>query len=241
MALNKNGKVMEFGSWDINMWESSGQRMASYARNEVIFNAKSFYFAQVVCLIRARIAAWSVAKWPDIAASFDDVVRCPNFIATPLKLRKQRMASVWEVPPPGFVKFNVDGFALGNPGPAGIGGVLCNDAGDILLMFSKPIGIEDSNIVEFLAVVEAFSIFAESCRASSLGLIVESDSLVTVNWINSPQAIPWRLKKRCPFVTTWQSRILVWQIHHVLREKNTIADGLAKAAVSRCSPLFLVL
>ncbi|XVF34603.1 hypothetical protein REPUB_Repub18cG0073100 [Reevesia pubescens] len=41
-----------------------------------------------------------------------------------------------------------------------------------------------------------------------LDLIVESDSLIAVNWMNSPQAIPWRLKRLCSFVKALHGRIL---------------------------------
>ncbi|XVF11262.1 hypothetical protein REPUB_Repub08aG0011600 [Reevesia pubescens] len=128
---------------------------------------------------------------------------------------------------------------MGKPGPAGIGGVLRNFNGDILMLFSKPIGINDSNVAELLAIVEAFSSYADSCWASSYGLIVESDSSVAVNWVNSPKDIPWRFKRLSPFIDAWQSRIPVWKLQHVLREMNTLADGLAKAAATRRSPLFL--
>lgn len=56
----------------------------------------------------------------------------------------------WSLPKEGFVKFNVDDAARGNPGLAGIEGVLHNHTGDIMLLGSK-----DSNKVELLAIRRA--------------------------------------------------------------------------------------
>lgn len=61
---------------------------------------------------------------------------------------KERMSILWSPPPLDSLKFNVDG----KPGPAGIGGVLCNSNGEVLFMFSKNVGICDSNEPEVLAI-----------------------------------------------------------------------------------------
>ena len=62
----------------------------------------------------------------------------------------------------GVLKFNVDGAAKGKPGPAGIGGVLCDSGGVVLVMFSKHVGIMKSNEAKVLAILEAVRIFAYS-------------------------------------------------------------------------------
>lgn len=51
--------------------------------------------------------------------------------------------------------------------------MLCNNEGDVLMMFSKSIGIKDSNEAEVLHILEAFCMFV--CVHNSK-LIVESDS-----------------------------------------------------------------
>ena len=63
-----------------------------------------------------------------------------------------------ESPPRGLLKFNVDGATRDKPGLAGIGGVLRNDKDEVLLLFSKSVGIRDSNEVEVLAILEALRI-----------------------------------------------------------------------------------
>ena len=75
--------------------------------------------------------------------------------------------------PIGVPKFNIDGAAIGKPGPASIGGVLCNSKGDVLFMFSKQMGVCDSNEAEMLAILEALQCFSRLFHGD---LIVESDS-----------------------------------------------------------------
>ncbi|XVE98893.1 hypothetical protein REPUB_Repub03eG0148400 [Reevesia pubescens] len=109
------------------------------------------------------------------------------------------------------------------------------------LIFSKSIGIADSNHAEFLAINEAFVIFAASKWVKTHGLLNESDSLNPVNWFKQPSSTPRRLKKHIPFVESLKSELISWQVLHVLRESNDIADGLAKSGVNRNNALLLML
>ena len=71
------------------------------------------------------------------------------------------------------LKFNVDGALRGNLGPVGIGGVLRNCKGEVLIMFSKPVGVCDSNEAEVLAILEGLQLFSSRYGGP---LIMESDS-----------------------------------------------------------------
>lgn len=62
------------------------------------------------------------------------------------KALRHRANSLWEPPPSNSWKWNVDRYARGKPGPAGIGGVLCDDKGRILAKFAAFVGVRDSNI-----------------------------------------------------------------------------------------------
>ena len=70
----------------------------------------------------------------------------------------------------GMLKFNVDG---GKLGPVGIGGVLRDNNGVIICMFSKSVRVRSSNEAEVLAILEAQRIFSRSFQDH---LIMESDS-----------------------------------------------------------------
>ncbi|XVF37032.1 hypothetical protein REPUB_Repub19eG0110700 [Reevesia pubescens] len=137
--------------------------------------------------------------------------------------------------------FNVDGSTVGKPDPAGIEGVLRNCGGERLLIFSKSIGLADSNLAEFLAIKEALAIFVSSKWSRSFGLIIESDSLNVVIWFNDSKLLPWRLRKLCSSIDSLKSLVIDWKVIHVLREANDVADGLAKAGVSRTFDMVLPL
>lgn len=69
--------------------------------------------------------------------------------------------------------FNVDRVTRGKPGPAGIGGVLHNSKGAILLMFYKNVGVRDSNEAEVFAIREALQIYSNHYHER---LVAKSDS-----------------------------------------------------------------
>lgn len=104
--------------------------------------------------------------------------------------RKIRREIAWITPPVGVMKFNVLGASRGKPGPAGLLGVLRNCKDDILFLFSKNVGINESNEVEVLARLEALWLFSLSFQTK---LIVESDSDNVVMWVSSLISKPWRL------------------------------------------------
>ena len=84
----------------------------------------------------------------------------------------------------------MDGSTKGNLGPAGIGGVLrdCNAA--VKVVFSKSIGVIDSNMVELFAVRKALMVFVATRWASSHRLVIENDLRNVVNWMLNPSGSP---------------------------------------------------
>ncbi|XVE56526.1 hypothetical protein DITRI_Ditri04bG0017800 [Diplodiscus trichospermus] len=64
-------------------------------------------------------------------------------IIVPASKSINRIVTNWTCPEMGVLKFNVDGSSLGNPGPAGIGGILGDHLGTKKLAFSKSIGVGD--------------------------------------------------------------------------------------------------
>eukprot|EP00268_Persea_americana_P056466 TRINITY_DN6662_c1_g4_i1.p1 TRINITY_DN6662_c1_g4~~TRINITY_DN6662_c1_g4_i1.p1 ORF type:complete len:118 (-),score=15.06 TRINITY_DN6662_c1_g4_i1:217-570(-) len=103
--------------------------------------------------------------------SFDDIIfnwgACMGCC-----LRKEKRSIPWSLPPYEVLKFNVDGALRSKPGPTGIGGVLRNSKGDVVLMFSKHVGVCDSTKAEVLAILKGLRLF--STRYSG-ALMLESD------------------------------------------------------------------
>ncbi|KAG9450341.1 hypothetical protein H6P81_010306 [Aristolochia fimbriata] len=85
---------------------------------------------------------------------------------------------------------NFDGSSLGNPGPAGYGGVFRNAEGQILLAYTGLLGIVDSTLAEIHRVLHGLRIFQNHLVGE---LVVEGDSQ-NVIVTEYPCYITWLLK-----------------------------------------------
>ncbi|XVE88825.1 hypothetical protein DITRI_Ditri19aG0099600 [Diplodiscus trichospermus] len=141
-----------------------------------------------------RMALWGKAKWQNLNKNILDIFRWPQVIKIQPIKHVIRSTSCWEKPAVGCLKFNVDGSEKGQPGSASIGGVLRDHDANIKLVFSKSVGVADSNLAEVLAIREAFVIFSYSPWATAHTLIIESDSMNAVKWIKNPISSPWRIR-----------------------------------------------
>ncbi|OMO55420.1 hypothetical protein COLO4_36005 [Corchorus olitorius] len=160
-------------------------------KNDIIFNGKSMDVQKIVEIVGCPIAYWCKARWPG-AAGVEDLIRVPELIQIDYGKQVSRPHIEWSLPTPGQLKFNVDGAARGPPGEAGIEGILRDDSGCTRLIFSKTIGIADSNMAEILAIKEAFLVFVSLDWVKEEELIIESDSQNAVKWVNSIDSMPWR-------------------------------------------------
>ncbi|XVE78573.1 hypothetical protein DITRI_Ditri13aG0156700 [Diplodiscus trichospermus] len=107
-----------------------------------------------------RAVHWGKAKWQSMKENITEITQWPNLISVRGRDIAARIHTCWTKPVEGSLKFNVDGSALGQPGPAGIGGVLRDHKANIKLVFSKSVDVVDSNLAELLAIREAFLIFS---------------------------------------------------------------------------------
>lgn len=90
---------------------------------------------ELLCVIELGIAKWASSRKEFSTVRFDNVLH--NWEAVlGCGLHIVRRSMSW-VPPPldGALKFSVDGEARGKPGLIGIGRVLCNSKGDVLVFF----------------------------------------------------------------------------------------------------------
>lgn len=120
----------------------------------------------------------------------------------------------------------VDGGSLGNPGPSGVG-VIVNGVANGPVRISKGIGLQDSNVAEYVALMEALQC---ALALNAKRLHVYSDSEVVVKQMTgeyncrTPRlySLHWTCRKL--------ARSLVFSISHVRREKNAEANTLANLA-----------
>ena len=126
---------------------------------------------------------------------------------------------------------HIDGGSFGNPGPSGIG-IVIHGAADGPIRIAKWIGRQDSNVAEYVALMEALQC-ALSIDAQRLHVYSDSDVVVKqmtgVYKCRSPRlySLNWTCRKL--------ARSLAFSISRIPRESNTEANALANSAVRDCS------
>jgi ribonuclease HI len=122
----------------------------------------------------------------------------------------------------------IDGGSRGNPGPAAAGVVLCSQ-GKVLLQAGYFLGHMTNNQAEYHALLRAL---AEAARHKPAELTVYSDSELLVRQVLGEYKVKnAALRKLHEQAQMQLLRIGPWQIKHIPREHNTLADSLVNAAI----------
>lgn len=133
--------------------------------------------------------------------------------------------------PDSFLVAYVDGGARGNPGPAGYGVVITDQAGHKLATLSDYLGHQTNNYAEYSGLLAALQY---AVKHPSKALKVVSDSELMVKQLRGE----YKVKNPALQELYGQARKLIRElqwffIEHVLREKNREADRLANAAMDK--------
>lgn len=124
---------------------------------------------------------------------------------------------------------HTDGAARGNPGPAGIGVVIEDDAGVTLAEVGEYIGETTNNVAEYRALLRAL---AEAKRLGADYVEIRSDSELLVRQISGqyrvkhPNLVPLHQE-----ATSWLKGFGGFSVVHVPRAENARADALANWAL----------
>jgi ribonuclease HI len=124
---------------------------------------------------------------------------------------------------------HVDGGARGNPGPAAIGVVVSDPAGNVLDEQSERIGVATNNVAEYRAVLRGLE-RAQELGADEVEIIGDSElvarQLSGVYKVKHPAMKPLYEQARAEL-----GRVRSWRIRTVPRAENARADGLVNAAL----------
>lgn len=129
-----------------------------------------------------------------------------------------------------------DGGSRGNPGPAAIGAVFCNEKGQHFKDYSEFLGDNlTNNEAEYQAVIFALKKFKAlfgNKIAKTSEVEVKSDSELLVKQLKGEYKV-LEPKIQFLFLTVWNLKIDFKKIKFTLipREKNKMADGLANEAL----------
>lgn len=134
------------------------------------------------------------------------------------------------------LKIFTDGGSKGNPGPAAIGVVIYDASveGKELLKYREDIGVKTNNEAEYTAVIRALELVLEKFSPRNPQRIdFYADSQLLVRQLNGEYKIKTAHIRDLIFkirVLESQLRIPIY-FHHVMREKNMLADALVNDAV----------
>jgi len=127
------------------------------------------------------------------------------------------------------LRVNVDGGARGNPGPAAIGVVVRDEAGELLEERGERIGRATNNVAEYRALILGIE-RATALGADSLELI--GDSELVVRQVKGEYKVKdAALRDLHARVRDALSAFDEWAIRHVRREDNADADRLVNTAL----------
>jgi ribonuclease HI len=124
----------------------------------------------------------------------------------------------------------VDGSSHGSPGPSGIG-VIVEGPGGGRIRIAKWIGWQDSNVAEYVALLEALQC-ALASKARSLR--VYSDSDVVVRQMSGEYACRSPRLYSLNWICRKLARTLEFAITRIPREHNGEANDLANSAARLC-------
>jgi ribonuclease HI len=124
---------------------------------------------------------------------------------------------------------HVDGGARGNPGPAAIGVVVSDPAGEVLDEVAERIGVATNNVAEYQALLRGLE------RAAALGAreveIVNDSELVAKQLTGAYKVKHPSMKPLYEQAISALRGFDRWQIRSVPRAQNAHADALVNAAL----------
>ncbi len=123
-----------------------------------------------------------------------------------------------------------DGASRGNPGDAGIGFIVKDGSGSILLVEFGYIGKATNNVAEYRALI---TLLRRMAKIACTHLVIHSDSELMVRQINGQYKVKdhdlkilhqqvQELKKEASFT---------FELRHIAREENREADRLANQGI----------
>lgn len=122
----------------------------------------------------------------------------------------------------------IDGGAKGNPGPSGIGVIICRD-GEVIKNVSEFIGKTTNNVAEYTALIYGLQ---EALILKAASVTVYTDSQLLYRQLRHE----YKIKNSNLIGLYNQVRLLLsgiasFEIRHIPREKNSGADKLVKKAI----------
>lgn len=129
-----------------------------------------------------------------------------------------------------------DGGSRGNPGPAGIGVVFCDEKGKVVKEYGEKIGRATNNEAEYEAVIFALQktkLLFGSKKAKTMEIELRTDSEFLAKQMNGKYKILDRRIEQL-FLKVWNLKIDFEKVSfmHIPRHENADADKLVNKALN---------
>ena len=127
----------------------------------------------------------------------------------------------------------IDGASKGNPGPSGIGVLVLDEHGNEIRRISEKISDTTNNVAEYRALLKAV-VECQKLHFSSVRFF--TDSQLLARQVNGMYKI--KDEKLKPLYVKIRGKLLGfknWEVIHIPREKNIIADKLANDSFKKLS------
>jgi ribonuclease HI/probable phosphoglycerate mutase len=122
-----------------------------------------------------------------------------------------------------------DGACRGNPGNGGAGAVLVGENGEVVSTAKRFLGHCTNNIAEYQALILGLE---EALRRGSTAISIYLDSELIVRQIQGVYRVKNpTLKPLMADVRALLDRFDTWQVAHIPRSENAVADKLANEAI----------
>lgn len=125
-----------------------------------------------------------------------------------------------------------DGGSRGNPGPSGCGFVIYKD-GKIIEQDNKFLGTKTNNYAEYTGLIIALQC---AVRIECKDIHIKGDSMLVINQLNGTYKVKSdNLRSLHETATELLSTFDTFQLQHIPRELNQVADALANVAIDNNS------
>jgi len=126
---------------------------------------------------------------------------------------------------------HVDGGARGNPGPAAIGILVSDPAGEVVATFSDTIGESTNNVAEYRALLRGLELAAEH---GATDIQVINDSELVARQVTGVYKVKHSaMQELHRQAMALLQRFETWSIESVPRAQNAEADALVNEALDR--------
>ncbi|KAK2654687.1 hypothetical protein Ddye_014543 [Dipteronia dyeriana] len=146
---------------------------------------------------------------------------------------KRSKIEAWCPPHCDTLKFNIDGSARGSLGPAGIGGVLRDRSGKVIILFSVFIGINESNAAEIMAIRKVCEICTSKGDLTDRKVLIASDSKVVMSSVINEDFGSLKHVNIIYEIQSMLRSLINIEVVYNSRSTNSFTDMLAKKGSSK--------